>query len=160
MLRSILRQLFQQKSSIPDPLLDLFKKHKPFRTKPSLVEWKAALRSVLEMTGQSFILIDALDECPVANNERQDLMELLKTIHGYGLPNVHILATSRKEQDIEQALAPIISIPPVGIQNTVVDEDIRTYVTRQLTDDPFLKNWPQAIQMEIEKKLVEGSFGM
>lgn len=160
MLRSILRQLFEQRTSIPEPLLDLFKKHKPFRSEPSLIEWSTALQSVLEMTGQSFILIDALDECPIANDERQELIELLKTIHGYGLPNVHILATSRKELDIEQALTPILTIPPVGIQNTIIDADVRTYVKSQLTNDPLLKNWPQAIQDEIEGKLVSGSFGM
>ena len=74
--------------------------------------WK--LRSVLEMTGESCILIGAY-EYPMANDERQELMELLKTIHSFGLPNVHILTASRKERDIEQALTPIVSAPPVGI---------------------------------------------
>jgi hypothetical protein len=141
-------------------LLDLFKKHQPFGTEPSLHEWIVGLRSVLEMTGQSYILIDALDECPVANNERQELMELLKTIHSFSLPNVHILATSRKERDIEQALTPIVSIPPVGIQNADVDADVCTFVRNQLSSDPLLKNWPQSIQGEIEQKLVRRSFGM
>lgn len=160
MLRSILRQLFQQRTSIPEPLLDLYRKHGPFGTEPSIHEWTIAFRSVLEMPGQSFILIDALDECPLGNNERLELLELLKTIHSYGLNNVHVLTTSRKERDIEQALVPIVSIPPIGIQNTNVDADVRTYVRTQLAGDPDLNTWPQSIQDEIEDKLVRGSFGM
>lgn len=160
MLRSILRQLFEQRVNTPEPLLDLYKKHKPFSTEPSFSDWVVALRSVLSMTGQSFILIDALDECPIVNNERGELLNLLNTIHGFGLPNVHILATSRKELDIEYALTPILTTPPIGIQNKIVNADVRTFLKGQLAHDPLLKNWPQAVQNEIENKLVGGSVGM
>ena len=160
MLRSILRQLVEQRTKVPVSLFDLAKNNQPTGREPSLLEWTMALQSVLEMRGHSFILINALDECPTANNERQVLLGLLKTIHGFGLSNVHVLATSRKEHDIEKALASIVSVPPIGIQTSDVDADVRTYVRKHLMTDPMLKNWPRSIQNEIEEKLVKGSFGM
>ena len=62
-MRSLLHQLTSRQSSIPDTLLDLYKQHK--NTAPPINVWLAALRSVLDRSGEMFIIIDALDECPV-----------------------------------------------------------------------------------------------
>lgn len=120
----------------------------------------AALRSLLESPEQTFIIVDALDECPRDNRERTTLLEVLRELSVWALPNVHILVTSRREPDIERELVLIITIPPVCIQTKVVDADIHLHVQNQLSNDENLKKWSSEIKAEIKKVLVEGADGM
>jgi hypothetical protein len=68
--------------------------------------------------------------------------------------------TSRKEGGFKMALTPILSHDPIGIRNTNVDADVRTFTRAQLLSDPPLKDWPQPIRDKVEQKLVGGSFGV
>jgi hypothetical protein len=157
-VRSLLYQLASQQSSIPDGLLDLYKRHKS--TRPPVTVWLAALRSVLDRTAQMFLIIDALDECPRRSGEREELMEVLKSIKGFNLSNLHFLATSRREVDINQALSPIVTDTPFGIQNSEVDQDIQIHVRSEVKNNPQLSKWPNSIRQEIERELVQGCHGM
>jgi ankyrin repeat domain-containing protein 50 len=114
---------------------------------------------MLESTGQTFIIVDALDECPYGE-ERTQLSVVLKEFSTWALPNLHILVTSRKEPDIYKVLALLVTFPPVCIQTKQVDADIRLHVKTQLANDADLKEWSPQIKGEIETTLVEGADGM
>ena len=157
-VRSLLHQLTSRQSSIPDTLLDLYKQHKD--TAPPIYVWLAALRSVLDRTGEIFIIIDALDECPVRMGEREELLKGLVSIKDFNLPNLHLLVTSRREVDISKTLSHILTEPPFGIQNSEVDQDIQIHVRSEVTNNPKLSKWPHSIREEIEKELVRGCHGM
>ncbi len=72
---------------------------------------------------------------------------------------LHILATSRREKDIEETLAPLTT-SQTCIQSALVDADICIYIRERLQTDPKLRKWPKNVQMEIEKILMDGAHGM
>ncbi|KAI9761972.1 MAG: hypothetical protein M1840_001501, partial [Geoglossum simile] len=158
-LRSVLKQLSCSKPSIPDSLQSLYNAYK--HEQPPTDGLKSAARAVLELPGQNFIIIDALDECPYGE-ERTQLSTVLREFSTWALPNLHILVTSRKELDIDKTLAPLVTSSPLCIQTEQVDADILLYVQTQLESDAILKERTKVPQLkeEIETTLVKGANGM
>jgi hypothetical protein len=91
--------------------------------------------------------VDALDEC----SELPELLKFLKRLLKCDC-NTNLLATSRKEYDIETELQPLIKAT-VSMENDGVELDIHRHVKQCLEDDPVFKNWNTAIKHEIEMKL-------
>jgi hypothetical protein len=57
----------------------------------------------LDAQGPAFIILDALDECPIVSSipsPREEVLELVDELASFHLPNVHICVTSRPEHDI------------------------------------------------------------
>jgi len=104
---------------------------------------------------QTFIILDALDEC----KEREELLGLIENIVNWKLEKLHILATSRRERDIEEALEPLIT-GQTCIQSAFVNADIHTHLCERLQNDPKLGKWDDDVQMEIKKTLMDGAHGM
>jgi hypothetical protein len=120
---------------------------------------EGTLLSMLEVAAENFsrvyITIDALDES--ANLEH--LLKLLhKIVRHTKLGNIQLLATSRKELDIESALSPIAT--GLSLSNPYVDKDITTYVKGRLREDPKFGRWPESLKSETEAALVKGAKGM
>ena len=108
---------------------------------------------------ETFFILDALDEC----NDRPELLENLEKISRMGLGTLHILATSRRENDIEEALSPLVGDQEkICIQSAVVNNDIRAYIHSRIHTDRGLKRWQKhsKVQQEIEEKLMEKVDGM
>lgn len=128
---------------------------------PPVDALKTTLRSALELQqGKVFLLVDALDECPSDGGMRQELCATLAEFSSWGLSNLHILATSRREPDIEEALSKISTMTAISIQSSVVDKDVGLHVRNQLVNDMKLSKWPSHIKEEIEVALVKGANGM
>lgn len=72
---------------------------------PTIGDLVLTLRHILGDFHQTFIILDSLDEC----TKRRKLLGLIEEIVEWKLEKLHILATSRKEKDIEEALEPLIS---------------------------------------------------
>jgi hypothetical protein len=70
LLASLLKQLAQGQSSLPDGIKSLYDKHKDKRTKPSFDELSRTLYIVTAMYSRAFIIVDALDECQESDNCR------------------------------------------------------------------------------------------
>ena len=157
LLRSLLLQLFRQQLSIPGALLDVYTRYK--HEDPPECGLIAALRSIIEKMGETYIIIDALDECPSNRGERAKLIAMLDRFKEFNLLNLHILTTSRKEPDLD-GLAQMVSSSPVNIQSSEVDKDIQLHVQNQLSTNPKLSRWPLIIREEIETTLVRGASGM
>lgn len=103
----------------------------------------------------TYILLDALDEC----TDREDLFKFIEAIINWNIDNLHVLATSRKENDVTTALEPLVSCQ-LCIQSALVDADIRVHVLERLSNDRELKMWPVDVQKEIESALTRGAKGM
>jgi hypothetical protein len=110
---------------------------------------------MLSNTTKTYIILDALDEC----TDREELLEFIQEINGWKVGNLHILATSRNERDIEAALKPILT-SQISIQDVQVNDDIKLYIRQRLCDDPKLKEWPTRVKGEIEEALLGGAQGM
>jgi hypothetical protein len=91
--------------------------------------------------------------------EREELLDLIETIFAWKIEKLHILATSRKEKDINDSLESLIT-GQIFIEGASVDADIRTHIREQLKKDQKLRKWPANIQTEIEETLMKGAAGM
>ena len=115
-----MKQLCRRKELIPSDLL----KFKHDSHHPSFASLQDILISLANSYDQTFLIIDALDECPIDKREYiiGFLIKAVKLI-----PCVKVFITSRKESDIAEAFkheeTPIVE---VKVEN--VAEDIRNYV--------------------------------
>jgi hypothetical protein len=150
LLSSILAQLVLQISTIPESLQAFHQKHQ--HGQPPEEGLFTAIESLL--IEPTFIIADALDECPDKENERKHLCEILRKLHGWAAPNLHILVTSRKEQDLSVALSPLTSSDPISITKEV-EADIRKYVNTQLSIDNNLKEYSTETKFKTENVLTK-----
>ena len=117
------------------------------------------LHQMMTSLGDTYIILDALDECA----ERDELLKDLEEIISWEGANVHLLTTSRRETDIEEALTPWSDTRNrISIQSELVNADIRTYIRDRLQIDPRLKRWLKRpeVQREIEDTLMKKADGM
>ena len=155
LLRSLIVQLSMQSVKTPEVLNSLFARSQDGRQQPTSDALTLTLQHMVEDFQQTFIIVDALDEC----KEREDLLQLIENIVNWKLEKLHILATSRRERDIEEALEPLIT-GQICIQSALVNADIHIHLCERLRNDPKLRKWPANVQMEMEKTLMEGAHGM
>jgi hypothetical protein len=85
---------------------------------------------------QVFIILDALDEC----KDREELVESIYEIIGWGLQMLHILATSRKEKEIEDGFD-LTDEQKINIQGDLIESDIRAYIYAMFQTNKKLKRW-------------------
>jgi hypothetical protein len=103
MLSSLIVHLCGCRPDSPQPLLDLAK-YKDTKTRPDLDTLEATLRATITDFENVYLIIDALDECPEVNEERQTLLACLLRMYRWGETSLHLLLTSRKEKDIDDEL--------------------------------------------------------
>jgi hypothetical protein len=117
------------------------------------------LKEIVEGFDETYIILDALDEC----SDRQELLDNVEEIQGWGLSQLHMLLTSRRLTDIEETLNLLTdSQNRICIQSALVDADILTYIHNRLQNDRLLKRWrykPQ-VQEEIKTTLMKKADGM
>ncbi len=126
------------------------------RQRPSMDSLQRCLQEILQGSGDILLVIDALDEC----TQREELLDLIKEICSWRLPNVKILTTSRSEQDIEDILRNLSTC--ISVKSAQIDADIRLYVDKRLNSDPKLRKWSNNADLteEIRMTLVNGADGM
>jgi hypothetical protein len=147
-------QLSTQSKSTP-ALYALFARSQDGQHQPTTEGLVLTLQHMLRDFNQTFIFLDALDEC----KEREELLGLIKRIVDWKLEMLHLLATSRRENNIEETLTPLIT-GQICIKSALVDADICIHIRERLQNDPKLRKWPKNVRMEIEKTLMEGADGM
>ncbi|KAI9847491.1 MAG: hypothetical protein M1837_002392 [Sclerophora amabilis] len=159
LLSSLIAQLFRQQPTLHN-LEGLYRKYQPGL--PTADSLEMALKSIITKSGEVFIIIDALDECPkeTENEDREDILKWLQEISALSLTNLHILLTSRKEPDIEFTLLSSLQSMSVCLGEVQNQEDIRRYVTTQIRQDRKLSTLDEPIRKDIDTALVDGSNGM
>lgn len=130
---SLLLQIAQQLPRISTSLVKLYNDYT--YGEPPIDSLKRTLRSVLEESKETFLFIDALDECLDETGRRNEILNLLTELSEWALPKVHILITSREEPDIKKALTHLKELKSICIQNKQ-QRDIEKYVKSVLTTDP------------------------
>ncbi|KAJ5289140.1 hypothetical protein N7478_002170 [Penicillium angulare] len=83
---------------------------------------------ICNIEGSVYLVFDALDECPEATHtkERRSLLALLMGLLERHKDKVHILATRRREYDIEQKLAKSSKLD----LEAHLAEDVKTFVSQ------------------------------
>lgn len=155
LIRSLIVQLMAQCPHLPESLQSAHSRSQDGQKQPTIDEIKTILRQMLENFDATYILLDALDECM----DRENLLKFMEALMGWNIDTLHVLATSRKENNIAIALEPLVTCQ-ICIQSTLVDADIRVHILDKLSSIPRLKKWPVDVQKEIEDALMRGANGM
>jgi tetratricopeptide (TPR) repeat protein len=118
---------------------------------PRLVSLAKAL---LTSFADSFLLIDGLDECPVA--EREALLRDLNDLTG-SQTTTKVLILSRQEADIKKAL---VSYPSYAITSKDTSTDINRFVSDSLENPSSFKfHLKPQMKSEIQKQLSQSADG-
>ena len=167
-LHSLLTSFLIQLSAWSDLYCDILSKlYIPHRhgTKPSDREMVECLKEMLalEAPGPTYIIMDALDECPITSSipsPREKVLKLVDELVSLHLPNVHICATSRPEPDIQFVLQRL-TLHPVSLHDeTGQQEDIANYVASFVYSDRGMGRWREGDKELVIKTLSERADGM
>ncbi|KAF8514292.1 hypothetical protein JB92DRAFT_2677808, partial [Gautieria morchelliformis] len=153
--RSLIEQLTSQSTTVPDALETLFSRNAGARRSVAQEELMSTLKSIIGSFKAVYIVFDALDECP----ERSRFLAAIKDIHNWKIDSLHLLATSRKERDIEDTLSGLIS-HEVPMDGKHVDGDIRVHVSRTLEEDIKFRMCSAGEKEMVMTTLTQGAQGM
>ncbi|OQV10804.1 NACHT domain-containing protein isoform 2, partial [Cladophialophora immunda] len=154
-IRSLLFQAALQANDILHDLETLYNQYSGGQQQPAEDSIHSLLKKAMVRSGVKYIILDALDECI----DREGLLPFIREVATSQLRDLHILATSRREKDIEDELSPVAD-HNINIQSAIVDEDIRIYIRDRIAIDARLKKWPVSVQNEIMTALMEKAGGM
>ncbi|KAK6837171.1 hypothetical protein RU639_001381 [Aspergillus parasiticus] len=129
LVRSLIRQL--SRKPLAQSVTNMWERNSGRGSQPGWEELRDTLDDVLSKTpGEIFLVLDALDECPkrLGRSEREVLLSLLERLNERHKNKVHILATSRLEQDIQAKLG---RFPTVNLE-TKLAKDVETFVRTEV----------------------------
>ena len=168
-LANVLPSLLVQLSARSDPRCDklsqLYSTHDRGVQKPSDRAMAECLKQMLAVEGQgpTYIILDALDECPITSSipsPREDVLELVEDLVGLHLPNLHICVTSRPEPDIRIVLNRLTECPVSLHDESGQKEDIAKYVSSFVQSDRRMGRWREGDKELVIKTLSEQADGM
>ena len=165
LLPSLLIQLSTQSDTCCDVLSRLYSSHNRGVKKPSDRAMIECLKEMLthEAQGPTYIIMDALDECPTSSSipsPREDVLGLVDELVGLRITNLHICVTSRPEYDIHTVLEPL-TLHPVSLHDeSGQKEDIANYVASFVDSDRRMRRWREEDKNLVIKTLSEKADGM
>ncbi|KAF3206421.1 hypothetical protein TWF679_008727 [Orbilia oligospora] len=134
------------------------------------------LRALIRQAKEVWLVLDALDECGTrGGSSTEGLLSWMNEILNSEQWNVHLLTTSRPENDIKSEVENFICINnriakdalgpqdhTIAIQSSLVSHDINAYIRTRVREESGLKRWRShpEIQSEIETCLMEKANGM
>ena len=146
LLTSLLFQLAAESDLCSDFLSDLYLEHAAGSRQPSDSVLTECLTDILRLPQQptTYIILDALDECPNTfrlPTARDEVLDLLEELVGLNLPNLRICVTSCPEVDIKAILEPLAS-QHVSIHDQRGQmQDIIDYISAYIDSDSHMKRW-------------------
>lgn len=155
MVKSLIVQLAPQCIKISKEFDQLYASCGNGSQKPSPPVAIKLLRLVLQSLPETFIVMDALDECQLPD----ELLRVLSHVHGWKLDSLHLLFTSRGERALADYFKTTMEESHMIELNTdFVDKDIQSYVQYRLAHS----KWGDDLNTcrEIEAELYRLSQGM
>jgi hypothetical protein len=168
-LRDLLRSLLIQLSARSDPRCDVLSRFYSDRDrgleKPSDQAMVECLKEMLALEAQrpTYIIMDAIDECPITSSipsPREEVLELVKDLVGLQLPNLRICVTSRPELDIQAVLEPLALCPVSLHDESGQKQDIVEYVRSFVHSDRRMQRWRDEDKDLVIDTLSEKAGGM
>jgi hypothetical protein len=148
LLRSLVFQLSTDSSPCCDILHRVYKAHKEGTQQPSDDTLKGCLKEMLRLRteGPTFIVLDALDECPDSSafpSPRDEVLQLVKELVDLHLQELHICTTSRPEVDIRAVLEPLASRSVSLHDERGQKADIADYIRNVVNSSPStaMRRW-------------------
>lgn len=154
-LASVLKQLTQCLSSLPDSIKSLYKQHNTRRTRPSRNEILGLLQSVLPIYSRVFLVVDALDECRASDGCRKRFVsELFNLQIKFG---INIFATSRHIPEVLNHFKARLS---KEIEIRASPEDVTRYLEDRIGYLPTCVQQNRQLQEDITTCISEAVDGM
>ena len=148
LLSSLILQLSTESDSCYDILSRLYLDSASGIRRPTIGALKKCLTDMLSRPGQAptYIIVDALDECPNSSwtlSTREEILELINELVDLKLPNVHICVASRPEMDIRMVLEPLASLK-ISLHDEIGQkEDIVEYIKSVVRSDRSMGRWKE-----------------
>ena len=168
-LHNLLPSLLVQLSARSDPCCDILSQlyfaHDRGAHKPNDRAMIESLKEMLAIEGQgpTYIILDAVDECPITSSvpsPREEVLELVDELVGLHLPNLHICVTSRPELDIQDILEPLAACPVSLHNESGQKQDIIEYVRAFVYSDRRMQRWRDEDKDLVINTLSEKADGM
>jgi hypothetical protein len=168
-LQNLLPSLLTQFSALSDPCCDalsrLYSSHNRGVRKPNDRAMIECLKEMLALDEQcpTYIILDAIDECPLRSSVgslRKEVLDFINELVGLRLPNVHICVTSRPEVDIQAVLGPLTPHPVSLHDQSGQKQDIADYVRSFVETDERMKGWRDEDKDLVIRTLPEKADGM
>lgn len=154
LLLSLLKQLIQGLPSILQSIQQLYEQHRRNRTRPLLDEISQALQSIVRGYSKTFILIDALDECPVPDGGRNQFIAELCSLQLTSTANFFV--TSREIPDIVEKFKD----RSTKIEIRANDDDLEKYLDGNMSKLPSFVSHNIDLQKEIKSTIIKTVDGM
>ena len=165
LLSSLLIQLCEQSDSYSTILSDFYAAHRRGVQYASDDELLGCLKEMLKLPGQApvYIIIDALDECPITTGlptPREEVLEVVEELVNSRIQNLRICVTSRPEVDIVPVLEPLAfhSVCVHGESGQV--GDIAEYVRSVIHTNREMRRWKAADKQLVIDELIKKANGM
>jgi hypothetical protein len=167
LLRSLVSQLSTRSIPCCDILHRVYKTHENGARQPSDDTLKECLKAMLRLLAKSptFIVLDALDECPdtfAFPSPRDEVLQLVKELVNLDLQELHICATSRPEVDIRAVLEPLafrsISLHDESGQQADIADYVRNVVSSSRS--AAMRRWRAEDKNLVMETLTERADGM
>lgn len=141
----------EQLFNLPQSLA--YGRYKGSKARPSVKELTKVLAAVMEHNSRNFIVVDALDECPVADSCRERLLSELFDLQGQC--GVNFLATSRPIPEVTNSFQ-----DSAKLAIKAREEDLKRYL------EGHLSLWPRQVvrdgtlKEQIKEEIVTAADGM
>ena len=165
LLPSLLIQHSARSDLCCDTLSRLYSSHDRGVRKPNDHDMIECLKEMLTLDEQhpTYIILDAIDECPLRSSNgspREEVLDFINELVGLHVRNVHICVTSRPEVDIQAILGPLAA-HPVSLHNqSGQKQDIADYVRSFVETDRRMRRWRGEDKDLVIKILPEKADGM
>ncbi|KAM0817920.1 putative NACHT domain-containing protein [Seiridium cardinale] len=153
LLLSLLRQLSQHSSSLPQSVGDMYDQHKKSKFRPTTNEICNALQRVVAGFSRTFVVVDALDECATSNGTQSRLITALLELQMN--TQARILASSRPIPDITRNFQ---GFPSLEVRART--EDISKYIDGNMHRLKGFVQRSTALQNEIKNSIIKVADGM
>jgi hypothetical protein len=153
LLASLLKQLVQEQSSIPDSVKVLYDRHKDKQTRPSFDEISRVLHSVTTIYSRAFIIVDAIDECQVSDGCRTKFLLGIFKLQPKTRANLFI--TSRFIPEITEKFEGRVSL-----EIRASNEDVEQYLDGHISQLPAFVSRNNDLQKEIKTEIGKAVDGM
>jgi len=143
LLTSLLFQLAAESDLCYDVLYRLYMTYAMGTRLPSNSALTKCLTDILRLPQQptTYIILDALDECPNIPTARDEVLDLLEELVGLNLSNLRICVTSRPEADIKAVLEPLTSLHVSIHDQRGQMQDIIDYINAFVHSDRRMRRW-------------------
>ena len=148
LLCSLILQLSAESDSCFTVLSQLYSDHTRGIEKPDIDALQKCITDMLSLPGKTptYIIVDAVDECPNLSgtpSAREEVLRVIEELVNLKLPNVHLCVTSRPEMDIRKALEPLTSLKISLHDESGQKEDIVKYIKSVVQLDRSMRRWKE-----------------